>query len=250
MTLSVQMLILFRVDSQVRGLRQRLESAQIYLNAQQRQLDELQQQHTELESMRKQVKATVANLEVETKSIDERIEKLREELNAAQTNRQYTAVLTEMNTVKLQRNELEDRELAEMERIDELTRELAENDTKIADRIKVRDHAEQQLKQRGDDIGDKLAELEAERATAAGNVPDDALRIFDGLADDYDGEAMAPIEEISKRHREYACGACNMHAPFESVSILIGGGNTVVTCSACGRMLYMQDELKGALVKR
>lgn len=250
MTLMDSLLHLNQVDAQVRGLRSRLDSAQRYLNAQDRQLQELADSLQELQTRRKQVRAAIANLETEMAGVDERIEKLRNELNSAETNKQYTAVLTELNTVKVQRGEIEDQILREMESVEALEEETRQVKEQLDERQKVRDHAEQQLKDRQSEIGERLSELESEREQAAAAVPADALQIFDELANIFDGEAMAEVLEINRRRREYACGACNIHLPFELVSLLMGGGNSVVRCASCSRILYLQDELRGALAKK
>ena len=250
MTLTEDLLTLFRVDRQVRGLRGRLASAERYLQAQDHKLDELGVQQEELAHRRQQVQATVANLETEGAGIDERTEKLREELNNASTNKQYTAVLTELNTVKLSRSELDDRLLEEMEQIDRIAEQIAQLKDQAAERRKVREVAEAQLQERQGDVGQRLAELQTEHDSAAAGIPDHDLTVFNRLADIHDGEAMAPIEEIDRRHREYACGACNMHMPFEAVSLLLGATESLVMCSACGRILYMQDEIRGAFAKK
>ena len=70
------------------------------------------------------------------------------------------------------------------------------------------------------------------------------------MADTYDGDAMAQVEEIDRRHRDYACGSCHMTVPFENVAVLLSGADTLVRCSACDRILYMQEETKGALAKK
>ena len=41
-----------------------------------------------------------------------------------------------------------------------------------------------------------------------------------------------------------------MHVPFEQVVVLLGGSGTLVRCTACTRILYLQEETRGALVKK
>ena len=124
MTLLSNLISLFQIDSQVRGLRSRLESAQVYLDTQERLLAELREQREESEARRRQLQATIGNLDVEGTALGERIEKLRGELDVATTNKQYGAVLTEVNTTKLARTELDDRVYEEMEKVEEIDRQL------------------------------------------------------------------------------------------------------------------------------
>ncbi len=250
MTLTTDLLSLFRIDSQVRGLRSRLDSASRYLDAQDQILNDLRQQCEEVQLRRRHVQATIGNLEGEVAVIDERLEKLRGELNVATTNKQYTAVLTELNTAKLARSEVEDRILQEMETVEECGRQLETVTRDTEERIKVRAVAETQLQQRHDEVGKRLAELEQQRSTAAGCIPGTDLKLFDELAEAYNGEAVAAVEEIDRRRREYVCGSCNLNLPFEAVAALLGRGDTLVVCPACGRILFLQDETRGALAKK
>ena len=250
MSLTKDLLNLFRVDAQARGLRNRLETAERYRDTQARRVQELEQQRHELEARKRQLRARISNFEMETATIDTRLEKLRNDLNNASTNKQYTAVLTELNTVKISRSELDDSILQEMERVDEVDEQLAKLEGEFAERKKVAAVADTDLRTRHEDVGERLAELEAEREAAAAEIPDAERRVFNEMAEAYDGEAMASIEEIDRRNREYACGACNLHTPFEAVASLLGSSLTLVRCSACGRILYLQEETRGALAKK
>lgn len=250
MSLTEDLISLFHIDANVRGLRSRLQAAQRYLDNQDRLLAELKQQREECEVRRRHLQATVGNIEGEVAVLDERLEKLREELNVATTNKQYTAVLTERNVAKTARSDLEDRVLEEMEKIEEIGRQLEKIAADTAEREKVRKVAAAQLAERHDEVGQRLKELEADREVAARSIPATELKIFNELADAYDGESLGRIDEIDRRHREYACGACHMHLPFETVAALLGGGDTMCRCTACGRILYLADETRGALAKK
>jgi len=244
------LLNLYRVDVQVRGLRSRLNSAERYLAAQTKQWTDLQQQQQEFQTRKRHLQATIGNLEIEVKSIDDRLEKLRNELNNAPTNKQYAALLAELNTVKTTRGGIEDRMLADMEQVEKIQEQLAAVEAQIVERTKVRDLAQAQLDERRNDVGHRLSELEIERQHAAAVVPAPALAIFEEVADSHEGEAMSAVEEVDRRHREYACGACNMHIPFEQVSLLTSRNDSVIRCPSCMRILFMQEEMRGTLAKK
>ena len=74
MSLIERLLRLYRVDAQVRGLRSRVDSAQRYLDAQSRLAAEVTAQRDELLVRSKQVQASIALMETEVATIDERLE--------------------------------------------------------------------------------------------------------------------------------------------------------------------------------
>jgi predicted nucleic acid-binding Zn-ribbon protein len=250
MGLTEKLVALYAVDAQVRGLRRRLDTAHRHRDVQDRHLEQLRQQRAELEARTRQLRATVANLETEAATVDARLEKLRNELNGATTNKQYTAVLTELNTVKVARQALDDQQLQQMERIEQNSELLAKLAADTAEREKVRGLADRELNERQNEVGARLAELEAERQAATASIPAAEMRLFNELADMYDGEAMAEIQEIDRRRREYACGACHVHLPFQAISVLLGKGDVAVRCTACRRILYLHEETRGALAKK
>jgi predicted nucleic acid-binding Zn-ribbon protein len=109
--------------------------------------------------------------------------------------------------------------------------------------------AKAQLSERTADCAGRLAELERERARASEVVPARERRIFDKVASDCEGEVMAEIEEVDRRHREYACSSCRMEIPFASVATLMSNPNMLVQCTACTRILFLAETTKEVLRK-
>ena len=107
--------------------------------------------------------------------------------------------------------------------------------------------AKKELVTRETEIADQLAELEGERNTAAAVIPEEVLADFDELADDFDGEAMAAIEIIDIKRREYSCTSCSLRLPLDSITTLLGSKETVVKCVSCDRILYLEAESREAI---
>jgi len=238
---------LYNVDRQVRSLRSRVESAEIYLKVQKKQMDGIGVEKVENDQRQMQRKVNIANTETETDSIDARIDHLRDELKLAVNDKQYSALLAEVNTLKERRRAFDDELLTEMTALEELETVASEINQRLAEREKLLKVATKELQTRESEIAEQLVELEKEREIAAAVIPDDVLSDFDEIADDYDGESMAAIEIIDKKRREYSCTSCSLHLPLETVSVLMGNKDTVVKCGQCDRILYLEEASREAL---
>ena len=244
MPLIDDLLNLYNVDRQVRSLRSRVESAEIYLRVQNRQLKEIEVQRAENQQQSKQRKANIALVETEIGSIDDRINHLREELNHAVNDKQYSALLAEVNTIKERRKAHEDEELVELTAAEELEGIASEISERFDERQKVVKVAENDLETRNSEVAKRLSELESEREQAAAAIPEDSLAIFDGIADVFDGEAMAAIELIDLKRHEYSCTSCSLRLPLDSVTTILGNVENIVTCVSCDRILYLEKETR------
>ncbi|MBT7657231.1 MAG: hypothetical protein HN568_02370 [Phycisphaerae bacterium] len=247
MPLIDNLLTLYKVDRQVRSLQSRVESAQLYLKVQTKLMTAIAVELSENELRLKQHKSNIAVAETETGSIDARVERLREDLNKAVNDKEYKALLAEVNTLKDQRKAFEDEMLIEMASVETLDTTLVEITAKIDERKKITKVAEKELDVRQDEIAEQLAELEKERATAASVIPADILEDFDEIADDYEGESMASIEIIDKKRKEYSCNSCSLHLPLESIVQLMANDDTIVKCGQCDRILFLGQASKEAL---
>ena len=163
MSLKQQLMTLHRVNTQVTGLRQRLDSAERFLNAQQRLLDELDQQGEELRRQIRQLEAVEGNLETEGKGIAERVEKLRLDLNASKNDKQYQAILADVKSLQSKRDEIDTQALGHMELAEVLRAQFATLQASIDERTAMRDRARADLEQRHADVGERLGQLEEER---------------------------------------------------------------------------------------
>jgi predicted nucleic acid-binding Zn-ribbon protein len=229
------------VDRQLAGLKGRLSGSQRFLDEQSRQLGSLSDEHASVTAHIKKLDATIKNQEGEVAALDERIEGLRQKMNSANTNKEYKAFLTELNTHKANRDRLEEETIKLIEEADALKARLGEIEGKREERDKLRKVAETERDTRRSEVQGHIDELQAQRDEAAKDVPTDVLATYDKLLDEREEEAMASIEVQDRKRHEYTCGACMMAIPMESVSALLSHGNLTM-CASCGAILYVSKE--------
>ena len=241
MALLDNLLTLHRVDSQVRALSGRVEQARTYFNAQEKLLATLERQKTELETQIRQLQASVHGIEVEQSTATERVNKLRAELNTSTNDKQYKAILNEMKVLETQKDEIVKRAVEDMQRIEDAKKRLEVHVATIAERQKIREVAKAKLDECIADVGTRLSELEAERVRAADLIPERDRQLFNRVADLTEGQTMAEITIVDLRHREFACGECNIELPFETYARLSSNSDSVIQCKACTRILYLAE---------
>lgn len=245
MDVTNRLLRVYQIDRQLAGLQSRLRAAERFFAEQSKQLAILDAKHAALDRQIKQINAAVANLENDTRSTDERLEQIREQMNAARTNKDYKTYLTEVNTLKADKGKVEEEAIAQMARADELKAQLAELETQRAERSKMRDVAESQCAERKAEIADHVEELKNERTEAAADVPANMLSDYELLYEHREEEAMAPMEITDVKRHEYHCGACMMAVPMQSGVALLTGQFT--NCPNCQCILYLSAETAEAI---
>jgi len=250
MSLQDQLHALFLLEQQVRGLRSRLDSGEARLAKHQERLTQLTQQCAEVRQQQKIVKTKASALELQMKEMEDKIARFREQMNSVKTNKEYSTLLIEANTLKVTKGKVEEEALAEMGKADELVKKITEMEDAVTAQTKMVALAQKEVTDCRAEIGARLDDLTGQRNTAAAAVPAEALRTFERLARIHDGEALAVVVEENRRHREYSCGGCYISLPIERISALLSSSDEIVVCPSCSRILYLDQDLKTAMAKK
>jgi predicted nucleic acid-binding Zn-ribbon protein len=174
-----------------------------------------------------------SRLELELKSVEEKIAKYKVALMQVRTNDEYRAALNEIDYMTRAHSDLETRILELMESnearrdvLKGLEEEFKTEDQKIQSDRKVFEH------ERGQLITERRAEEEAADAIAA-TLPEPLRRLYDRISSVRSGYVLAEA-------RSGMCLACNMRlrpAIFQQVR----RNEAVVTCDSCRRILYYSE---------
>lgn len=246
MSVTKQLLAVFRVDKEIRGLSSRLNAAERFLGEQTRQLADISTQVSSLQAQLRQLQASANNAEGESKRIEAHINELREKMNNAQTNKEYKALLSEVNNLKEQRSSFDDEALGHLEKIEQIKAKLGTLEASRVEREKVRTVAETDRQERADEIAAKLAELRARRDEMAAGVPKDAMTLYEELLAQRGEDAMAPLEIVDRKRHEFVCGSSMMSVPVEVAAQLMQGRLTISPNDGC--ILYLTEQTEEILM--
>jgi predicted nucleic acid-binding Zn-ribbon protein len=183
-------------------------------------------------------------LELELRSRDESIAKLRASLNAAKTNKEYALLLTQLNTNKADNSKIESQILELMKDIDADEAECKEIEKQIEDQKGKLEQIRRDNEQLAARYESEIKDVQGEWDQAAKAVRPEALEVFSRVAETYDGEALAIIEPHEGKMETYTCGGCFMGLTAETVNLLLTK-DEIIRCPNCTRILVLSGSHEG-----
>ncbi|HTD95505.1 MAG TPA: C4-type zinc ribbon domain-containing protein [Edaphobacter sp.] len=170
--------------------------------------------------------------ELDIKDHQEKIARVRKQLDLATTTVQVTAFEHEIGFAQAEVSRLEDAELESMERTEALEGQRALADEAVASDEKI---LERERGRAAETIAlDKttLADVEERRAAVRAEIGESALSMYDRIAK---AKGTGLAEGINQK-----CSACQMMVRPQRWNDLRDRGNdeTMMTCESCGRLLY------------
>ena len=229
-----------RVENRLRAVKSKLARSRRSVLFQENQLRTLQNGLEAKEEEIKMSKLQVSRLELELKTHDDHITKLRNALNLARTNKEYSLVLTELNTSKADDSKLETQVLELMKNVETDQAACAVILLQIEEQKAKLDEVRRETEGKAAELEKEIDEIQREWDIAASKVSPSALSIFKRVAETYDGEAMAEIEVADENSDAFSCGGCFMRIPAE-ISNILSCKDELIRCTNCTRILYLKD---------
>jgi predicted nucleic acid-binding Zn-ribbon protein len=182
--------------------------------------------------------------EAAVQDAQEKLKKYQQQINKVSTQREYGALLQEIDTVKGQISTNEEAAFASLDQHEKADKELAtlrESFREIQDRYATelaRWEAEKP------EVARQVEALQARVAELRQRLPRGIVSQFDRILLRYPGGAMAPVRPIERpgqRQREWHCSACNYRVRPQVV-VEVRNGDTLVQCDSCKRILYLEED--------
>ena len=226
------------VENRLRAEKAKLNRCRRNVIIQENQIRSLQ---NALEAKKEEVQLSRVQfdrLELELKSRDETIAKLRAALNSAKTNKEYAAVLTQLNTSKADNSKIETQTLELLKDIENDEAECRDIQKQIEEQKQVLENIRKESEASAVKFQSKIDEIQVEWDDVAKAIPADPLEMFRRVAETYDGQAVVIVEQEGGSKGVYTCGGCFMGITAESVNLLMTH-DEIIRCPNCTRILVI-----------
>jgi hypothetical protein len=172
--------------------------------------------------------------ELDLKEAEGRIKKLEVQLNTVKTNKEYAAFQHEILGLKADKSRIEDEILKMFEQSEQQQKEIKQLAAKAEDAASAVRERKKAMETALQDADARIARVQKERAELSEKIPPGFRNPYERLLKRSDGRAMAAC-------RNYVCSGCRMSLTTNIVSLLMGG-DKLVFCQSCGRILYIADD--------
>jgi predicted nucleic acid-binding Zn-ribbon protein len=183
---------------------------------------------------RDDINAELKRLESDVAVVDARIARDTERLAASSNPKQAQGFESELTSLKRRKSDLEDMEIALMERLEAADAAVAEQEAVIADTNAQGAQLSAEAKTTVTDATTRLEGARRDRDAVAASVPADLLGLYERLASRGNGAGLL---------RAGACEACRMVLPPSDLAVVRRAQtDEVVFCPECGAILVRTEE--------
>ena len=171
--------------------------------------------------------------EIELQTREASVKKLQGQLFQVKTNKEYTTMQREIDTLKADNSVLEEAILKAFDAIEQAVKERQREQAALTEaQGRLRAERERIARELAE-IEEQIARLERDRQGVTPAVPPKALAKYEQVLEIRDGLALVPLVND-------ACGGCHWRLPPQVINQVYLKAE-LVTCEHCNRILYFDE---------
>jgi predicted nucleic acid-binding Zn-ribbon protein len=215
------------LESEAARLPKQIESIQAALAEARKTVETVR---TKLDTTKKELRTKEKDLEV----ANVKRQKLEAKLYEVKTNKEYSAVLLEIEEAKQEKAKIEEDILGLMEMQERLSVDIKDAEQRFKTREEQARQDEATVRRKLAAVEQELAGIRAERNTRAKDVPASLVGSYERIARARGGVAVAGVGVSA------VCGGCRVSIRPQAIQEL-RAATTLMLCESCGRYLYWQE---------
>jgi predicted nucleic acid-binding Zn-ribbon protein len=222
-----------RIDEQRDQLHRRKSQLPQRVDAARNDVTSREQLRHDVEERIRQHRHEIDRQELDLKSREEHIGRLRGQLVKAKTNREYQAFLGEIQSLETDASRLEESILEAMTETDDLKVSLGDMASHVQEASKELEAVQQTVDEEVRSLDADLTKLDQDRAGVAELIDPEHLQVYERLRGGITGRVVVPV-------RGELCEGCHMPVMPQTINLLMSNRD-LVTCHRCGRILYLDQ---------
>jgi len=227
------LVILQKIDSEIYALKYEKESKPQEIKILETAFEEKKQHLAALEKNLLDLQKQRKDKELELASKEEGTKKLQTQLYSLKTNKEYQAMLQQIEDSKADSSVIEDKILEVFDQADKIKNNIEEEKGRLKEEEKVFLEQKKKLEDRIKEITDRLSQLDGQRQQLIPSIERKILAQYERILLNRDGLAIVSVKDNS-------CKGCNMFVPPQVIN-LIRMYERIITCEICNRMLYIEE---------
>jgi predicted nucleic acid-binding Zn-ribbon protein len=239
-----------RTIVRLQGALDALRRAEKQLSGVPEWMEELHSQHSarlsEIAAVGEAAEAAAHDRRKAEAAIQDATEKLKhyqQQISLVRTQREYSALLQEIDTVKASIKGLEEQALAGMEGYEQAQQRLAQERSAFSELDNRYQEALAKWQSERPAVEQQAETLRAEVGQLRGELPRGVLAQFERVYERRGGDAVAPLKKSSTGAGPiWHCGACNYRVRLQVAGEIRSKGS-LVECDGCRRFLYVPEEV-------
>ncbi|MFQ5559971.1 MAG: zinc ribbon domain-containing protein [Nitrospinota bacterium] len=173
-------------------------------------------------------------LESEVEQLKDHLSKAKQKVPDVKTNKEYTALLAEIESLSEKIKAAEDKELEQMEAIENKKGVIPEKEALLKTEENTFDQMKSEKERELQRVKEEYQKEAEERDQLRLSVESDLLTTYQSLLENKDGVAVCSLEGD-------ICKGCDMEVPPQ-FAIDVRAGEDVLFCPQCGRILFFQKK--------
>lgn len=174
--------------------------------------------------------------ELSIEDINDRIRKLKMKTTEIKSNKEYQALMKEIETAEKGITSIENEILELMQEVEDIKKSFANDEKKLLQEKTNLDNMAREIEKEMKQLNEEIEHLKKERAKIKSKISEDEYNRYMALLKTTRG--LAVVEANNE-----ICKGCHLHIPPQ-LFVEIKNGSNIYNCPQCNRILYFKIELK------
>ncbi len=201
------------------------------------EFEETSKNSTSADEKLKSLQLEKKDKELELAAKEEGLKKLQTQLYQLKSNKEYQAMLSEIESHKADISVAEEGVLKVMDALEAAKKECAVQKETLSQEEKAFKEEEAKLNSTMRDAEAEISNFGTKREALAGGIEKEILDKYERLLNSRQGLALVPVEGSD-------CGACHMRLNHQKINE-IKMFEHLVSCDSCVRILYIPEDIQG-----